>query len=122
MSETEHRIAFESLGAYALGALPEPERRMVAAHIETCPVCAEDATALQRAATGLIDTVPVLEPPPELRDRIMAVVESEAQLLRAAAEPDREPARVSRLAGSWGGPLRLRLVAAAAALLVVGGV
>ena len=90
MNESEHRDAFESLGAYALGALPDHERAMVAAHIETCPVCAEDARSLERAATHLIDTVPALEPPPELRDRIMAVVRPEAELLRAASSPPEE--------------------------------
>lgn len=125
MSEQEHRAAFESLAAYALGALPESEHRAVAEHIEGCPICAEDAAGLQRAAAGLLESVPLLDPPPDLRDRIMAVVESEAKLLRAAgAPPAPAPAapRIARLTGSWSGPLRLRLAAGAAALLLIGGV
>lgn len=84
MSESVHREVFEELGAYALGALPPEERVRIAAHIEQCPVCAEDAAALQRAAGRLPDQVEQVSPPPELRDRIMAVVESEAALLRPA--------------------------------------
>jgi anti-sigma-K factor RskA len=124
MSESEHRIVFESLGAFALGALPDDERTRAAAHIATCPVCAEDAAALERAATRLIDVVPSREPSPELRDRIMAVVESEATLLRAASTPRPRPARTStrpRLA-AWRSPGSMRWVAAGAALLVAGAI
>lgn len=123
MSTSEHQACFESLGAYVLGALPDAERETVAAHIETCPVCAEDASSLQRAATNLIETVPVLDPPPELRGRIMAVVESEAALLRAASgAPQPRRARTPRRRASWSGPVTARWVATAAALLVLGGV
>lgn len=123
MTESEHRTVFDSLGAYALGALPESERAAIAAHLETCPVCAEDAASLQRAATRLIDVVPVLEPPPRLRDRIMAVVEPEAALLRAAAAPPAKPrAEAPARRAAWLDALLLRWAAAAAALLILGGV
>jgi len=121
MSADEHHEIFESLGAYALGALPDAEREAVAAHLETCPICAEDAASLQGAAAGLVETVALVEPPPELRGRIMAVVESEAALLRAAAGERPEPAAPRRRA-SWSGPSAARWAAAAAALLVVGGI
>jgi anti-sigma-K factor RskA len=117
VSETEHHIVFESLGAYALGALPEGERATVAAHIENCPVCAEDAESLQRAATRLSDVVPAAQPSPGLRDRIMAVVESEAALLRPAATVP-SPRRRS----SWADALSLRWVATAVAALAIGAV
>lgn len=121
MSETEHRQIFDSLGAYALGALPEAERAAAASHIESCPICAEDAAALQRAATRLIDLVPMQEPSAALRDRIMAVVEPEAALLRAASAPPAEPerSRSPRLA-TWLDGLSLRVAAGAAALLIAG--
>jgi anti-sigma-K factor RskA len=123
MSESEHHTAFESLGAYALGALPDGERAQIAAHLEHCPVCAEDAASLERAATRLIDVVPMTEPSPELRNRIMAIVEPEAALLRATAGPPQEvrvgvPARRA----SWLDALSLRWAAGAAALLILGGV
>ena len=92
MSESVHREVFENLAAYVLGALPLEDRAHTAAHLEECPVCAEDAAGLQRAATRLSERVPQVAPPPELRDRIMAVVESEASLLnptRATPAPSR---------------------------------
>lgn len=119
-SAAEHHEIFENLGAFALGALPESERARVAAHLEGCPVCAEDAASLQRTATGLIDTVPVLEPPPALRDRIMAIVEPEAALVRATSKPP-AAVRVPAARRSWVDSLSLRWATAAAALLIVGG-
>ena len=121
MSEHDHSRIFESLGAYALGALPEGERAAVTAHVADCPICAEDADALQRTATRLIEVVPVVEPPPELGRRIMAVVEPEAALLRAAAG-ERTPVTAPRRERRWAGALSLRWVATAATLLVLGGV
>lgn len=123
MSESIHRSAFDSLGAYALGALPDGEREMVAAHIEECPVCAEDAASLERAATRLIDVVPMAVPSPELRDRIMAVVEPEAALLRATSgEPREVRVAAAPRRHNWADALSLRWAATAAALLILGGV
>ncbi|MDX6641585.1 MAG: hypothetical protein QOF12_2596 [Solirubrobacteraceae bacterium] len=122
MSESEHRVVFESLGAFALGALPDDERELAAAHIAICPVCAEDAAALQRAATRLIDVVPSREPSPELRDRIMTVVESEATLLRAASTPRARIGRERPRLAAWRSPGSMRWVAAGAALLVIGAI
>jgi anti-sigma factor RsiW len=119
VSETEHHRAFESLGAYALGALPEDERRFVAAHIEGCPICAEDAAGLQAAAATLIADVPLREPAPELRDRIMSVVEREAALLRSAQPGERHAAKPAPRA-PWSDRLAPRWAAGAAALAAVG--
>lgn len=121
MSESEHSAVFESLGAYALGALPDAERARVALHVETCPICAEDAASMERAVTRLIDVVPDVAPPPELRDRIMAVVEREAALLRATARPP-EPVVSPRRRRRFADSLSLRWATAAAAALVLGGV
>jgi hypothetical protein len=119
-SEHEHHEVFESLGAYALGALPTHEKARIAAHLETCPVCAEDAAALERTALLLLEDVPLVDPPPELRDRIMAVVESEASLLRAAAGDS--PSSRPRARRSWLPAPALRLGLAGAAAAVIGGV
>lgn len=119
MTEQEHQDVFESLGAYALGALSESERAAVAAHLETCPICAEDAASLERAATRLIDVVPSVTPPPELRDRIMAVVEPEAALLRATDRPPGAARALSPRRRLGGGPV-LAWAATAVAMLVIG--
>lgn len=122
MSQADHAAMFESLGAYALGALHDDERAAVSAHIESCPICAEDAAAFQRAATRLTDTVPILEPGPHVRDRIMAVVESEAALMRSAAGERPEVRAPRRSLASWLAPGSGRWAAAGATLLVVGAI
>ena len=55
MNEAEHRFAFESLGAYALGAMPDAERERIGVHIADCPICAEDVAQLERGASRLVD-------------------------------------------------------------------
>lgn len=123
MSESTHTSVFDSLGAYALGALSDGEREQVTRHLADCPVCAEDAASLQRAATRLIDIVPAAEPSEDLRNRIMAVVEPEAALLRATGDaPEEVRVRQPRRRASWADALSLRWAAGAAALLILGGV
>lgn len=112
---SDHHEVYESLGAFVLGALPEDERAAVAKHVAACPVCTEDAAALQQAALSLADAVPSLEPPADLRRKIMAVVEAEAELLHPS--PSRSPRRSSSRPA-----LTPRWVAMTAALLVGGGV
>jgi anti-sigma-K factor RskA len=104
---------FEDLkDSYVLGALPEGERlefeRYLVAHPEL-QVEVEDLGAV----AGLLALSPrEQEPPPELRRRIMEVVEAEA------AHP--ETSRRSWLAGLWEAVGARDLALAAAAVLVVG--
>ena len=81
MNGCEHR---ETAASYVLGALPEDELRTFAAHLETCEECRRSVAELQVAADVLPLATAQLEPPPELKDRIMTVVRSEAELQRAA--------------------------------------
>ncbi len=74
----------ESLGAYALGALPDDETREVERHLGECAPCRREVAELRVAVDALPATAGPVQPPPELRDRVMAIVESEAELLRAA--------------------------------------
>jgi anti-sigma-K factor RskA len=81
MSVCEHR---ETAASYVLGALPEDELRSFVGHLETCEECRRSVAELQVAADVLPLATVQLEPPPELKDRIMTVVRSEAELQRAA--------------------------------------
>ena len=121
----EHAPWAENVGAYLLEALPDDERADFEAHLSGCATCREDVEMLRVASDALPASVEQVMPPPELKSRIMAVVESEARLL-AAASGDRadlpEPAPRRR----WSfGSFSLRpgvALAGVAALLVLGGV
>lgn len=120
MSDQEHHEVFESLGAYALGALSAGERTAVAAHLDSCPICADDADALERTASHLLEVTPQADPPLELRDRIMSVVEREAELMQLAAPGRNAPSRQRRRMTF--APPALRWAATAAAAAVIGGI
>jgi anti-sigma-K factor RskA len=79
-----HREHIESLAAYALGALSDDEAARLRRHLDTCPDCRAELERLHHAVELLPASVEQVEPPPELKTRVMAVVESEAELLRAA--------------------------------------
>ena len=125
MSTHEHWS--DAVGAYLLGALPPDEAADFEAHLAGCAECRRDVDALKVAADALPVSVPLVAPPPALKQRIMAVVNSEAELLAAAGEradagpaPARAPERRRRGLGGWllrpGVALACGLV-----LLVVGG-
>jgi hypothetical protein len=72
----------ESLGAYALGRLPEEERTALAAHLQGCPECRAELSSLAGVARLLplaeperFDSAPT--PPPSLADRVMATIRTE---------------------------------------------
>lgn len=63
----------ETLELYALGALDPDEARGVESHVATCDECARLLGEAERAVTALDAlSVPRLEAPPELGDRIAA--------------------------------------------------
>lgn len=124
MNGCEHR---ETVASYVLGALPEDEHERFATHLATCEECQTSVAELQVAADALPLAAVQLVPPPELKDRIMAVVRSEAQLQRAAdtrgEAPAPAPAEPRR--PWWKRPLlavRPLPAAAAAAVLIALGV
>jgi anti-sigma-K factor RskA len=115
----EHRECAEALGAYALGALSNTEAARVERHLSECHECRAELDWLRGGVEVLPASVPPVEPPPELKSRLMAIVESEAELLRAAgpaADQPVSPPQPSR----WRRMLRgRRLPALAGALCIV---
>ena len=103
----------ELLGAYALDAVDDEERRLVEAFLETDPEARAEVQAYREAAAGLSAGSPPA--PPAVWARIVAAIES------PAPAPGPRLAAVLPQAGRrrWGVPL---LAAAAAAILVVGAV
>ena len=59
-------------GGYALGALSEEDRRAFAAHVATCPECAEEVRGFASVASALAAGVPQVDPPATLRARVLA--------------------------------------------------
>ncbi|HVL94989.1 MAG TPA: anti-sigma factor [Solirubrobacteraceae bacterium] len=87
-----HEDWADTPAAYLLGALPDGERLGFEAHLAECGECHRQIEHLRVAIDALPVAAPQVAPPPELKDRIMAVVNAEAELLRAAgAEADRPP-------------------------------
>jgi anti-sigma-K factor RskA len=116
MSVCEHR---ETAASYVLGALPDDEHRSFAAHLETCEECRRSVAELQVAVDALPLATVQLQPPPELKDRIMVVVRSEAELQRAAAEGPAPAPRKRRWRGRFLGLAPLPAAAAASLLVAV---
>ena len=124
MNACAHR---DDVGSYVLRALPEDEHERFESHLATCEGCRREVADLQMAADTLPLAAVQVGPPPELRERIMAVVRSEAELLNAAEEradeqrPD--PARSPRRRRRWPAlSLRPLPAALAAGVLVAAGV
>jgi anti-sigma-K factor RskA len=124
MSTCEHH---DNVASYVLGAMPEDEHERFAAHLATCEHCQTTVAELQVAADALPLAATQIVPPPELKDRVMNVVRSEAQLRQAAEEP--AAARVKEPKRRWwrGRFLGLAPLPAAAAslllaVLVAGGI
>jgi anti-sigma-K factor RskA len=121
MTTCEHR---ETAASYVLGALPEDELESFVAHLATCEDCRTTVAELQVAADALPLATVQVQPPPEVKDRIMAVVRSEAELQRAAESgpapaPRRRPWWRGRFLGL--GPLPAAVAASLVIALVVAG-
>lgn len=89
-------------GAYVLGALDHEERASYAEHLRTCEHCRRDVADLQVVADVLPGAAPQVAPPPDLKDRIMAVVGADAAARQAdRAGAGRAPARRRRGRRGW---------------------
>ncbi len=125
MSENNHERWSEDVAAYLLGALEPEEMEALERHAEGCEHCRREIRWLAPAVQALPETVERVEPPSQLRTRLMGEVEAEA---RAAGSGGAERAGGDGLFGRLGGwlrdlgsgPMGLRpVVGFAAAVLVV---
>jgi anti-sigma-K factor RskA len=112
----QHR---DDAGAWVLGALAEADAHTFARHLEGCDDCRAEVAELQVVADVLPLASPQLLPPPELKSRIMRIVEAEAELLRAAGpEADRPVRPAPRRRRGWLGGLRPGLAVGLACAVV----
>jgi anti-sigma-K factor RskA len=106
----------DDLVAFALGALEQGDERAIEAHVPSCARCTRELEALVPAVAVLGESVEQLEPPPELRERVLAVVRSEAAGER---EQDARPVRRERR-GLRGFLLRPAVALATVAVIAAG--
>ncbi|MDQ5819324.1 MAG: anti-sigma factor [Actinomycetota bacterium] len=113
MNGMDHGRFEELRDAYVLGALPEAERREFEEYLAAHPERQAEVEEMG-AVAGLLALSPQEhEPPPDLRSKIMATVEAEAES---------PPARSTRSPFAWIGEFlgARNLALGAAALLVIG--
>lgn len=119
MSTDEHTL----IGAWALDAVDADDRARVERHLGSCAECAQEAAELREAVARLAD-VTIAEPPPRLRDSVLAEVRRTRQEAPVAppgeapdAAPERRRNRASRSRAHRAHRLRLALGAAALAVV-----
>lgn len=117
----------DDLAAYALDALSEREARRVAEHLAECEPCGAQYEWLAPAVDVIPASVAQLDPPPELRERLLVIVAEEAAPAPAEAKAKvpagRERNRRRRWLPSFDGiALRPALAGVATFLLLVAGV
>jgi hypothetical protein len=112
----------EELAAWQAGALAEPARAGVVAHLAGCVECTAVVSAVERARAALASLEEEPELPPGLHERIAAAVQQEA----GALAPERETATTGgrmvrpRRTRRWHGRVAALSAAAALILLVAG--
>lgn len=82
----------ELLAPVALGAATPEEEQTVEAHVRRCDACAGELAELRSAVGELAVEVPQVEPPPELRRRVMDAVRAEIDSRPAPLRPARRGA------------------------------
>jgi anti-sigma-K factor RskA len=109
----------DDLVAFALGAMEPGEGRAIEAHAPGCARCTRELEALVPAVGVLGESVEQLEPPPELRERVLAEVR--ADVARSAAQE--EPARRRPRRRGWRGLVMRPAIAVGLAIVIaaVGG-
>ena len=101
------------LGPYTLGSLDEAERASVEEHLHGCPSCQADLKEHQRIAEQLPYVPTVVEPPADLKTRLMARIEA-LEVGERAEEEARSLARPPVRRGGWRRVFRERPVYALA--------
>jgi anti-sigma-K factor RskA len=133
MTETNHERCNEDVAAYMLGALEPGEAAALEHHAASCERCQAEIRWLTPALDALPEGIERLQPPPELRSRLLAEVRADAGGGAATGSAVRGDSRAATpglldRASAWmrdlgSGPMGLRPVAGVAvAVLVVAGV
>ena len=106
-------------GAYAMDAVPEPDRSRFERHLARCESCRQEVRGL-REATAALAAATAVQPPAALRDTVLRAAGQTRQLPPAAAAPW-TPARHHRRPG-WRPRLAVAVAGALAAVAVAAAV
>jgi hypothetical protein len=94
---SDHARYQDDIGAYLLGALNDLERQAFERHLSGCSDCRDELEKLRPAAEALPGSVVQLDPPPGLKQRLMAEVEGDSKVV--PLEPHRRrPTRLLAVA------------------------
>ncbi len=127
MNETNHERWSEDVAAYMLGALEPEQAAELERHAEGCERCQAEIRWLTPALDALPESVDRVEPPADLRARLLAEVRADAGAGARGENRGARPGLVGR-ASNWlrdlgSGPMGLRPVAGVAvAVLIVAAV
>jgi hypothetical protein len=106
----------DELTGYALGALDPSDEHGVSRHLPDCERCSTELRERINPAVGVLaEAVPQHEPPPELRERLLEIVRSEAE----ESEAERGAPRGRRWLRI--GPVALRPAAVGLTALAIAG-
>ncbi len=106
---------------YVLGALTDAEHESFVRHLDTCAVCREEVVALATVTAALPALAPQLEPPPELKRRVMSEVRDDVRLQASGAEGASRPSLPSWMRLRVLSPVAVGLAAVALAAVVLAG-
>lgn len=83
MSEIDHEQRRDELAVYLLGALSPGETAELERHLAGCEECRAELERLRPVVQAQPESVERVEPPPQLRTRVMAEVRADADEARA---------------------------------------
>ena len=95
----------DDAASYVLRAMPDGEWEVYEEHLARCTPCTEKVVELRFVADALLSGVQQLSAPAPVRDRVMAMVRAESELLHAAGHDADRPAAAApsprRRRSSW---------------------
>jgi anti-sigma-K factor RskA len=93
----------ELIAGHALRALSPQDEERVAVHLAECERCRRRLLETEAVAASLAYSVPQVAPPPDLRDRVLAIAEPvvAASAEQPGAEEPERPARPPARRGWW---------------------
>jgi len=107
-----HEEVRDQLAEYLLGELDDVSEQAVARHLRGCGTCRQELVSLSEGVSTFARAAHELDPPPELRDRVLGALAEER---KAVERPRSAPAKRSRRMGV------LAWAAAFVAVVVVSG-